>query len=191
MRLGTIEEAIACLRGGGLACFPTETLWSLSARADDPDAVKAVFAAKKRPEGVPLAIGVASWEDARGFVADLPDAHALARRFLPGPVSLVMPRTDTRYAHCAPGFDTLSIRVPDHPAATTILEACGPLVMTSANEHGHPDPRTDQEVLRMEADGIVVPGRVPGTGSTVVDVQNRRILREGMISQAEVDAAWL
>lgn len=194
-RLGTFEDAVAALRSGGLACFPTETLWSLSCRADDPAAVVQVFAAKGRPGGVPLAVGFASWEAARAHVAVTPGAEALAAAFLPGPLSLVLHRTDPGLAHVAPGLGTLSVRVPDHPIAQAVLAAVGPLVMTSANRHGGPDPRCAEDVVAAlgDVDAVVVEADpVPGTGSTVVDVTGDmpRILREGLIPSKDVLDAW-
>lgn len=196
MPVGSVEDAVRALRGGGLACFPTETLWSLSCRAADPIAVRRVLAAKMRPESVPLAVGFASWHAARAHVRATPGADALADRFLPGPLSLVVERTDAALSHVAPGRDKLSVRVPDHPVALAVLAAAGPLVMTSANRHGDPDPSTADDVvraLRHVRDLVVVDAdAVPGTASTVVDATGPvpRVLREGVISAAEVVAAW-
>lgn len=185
-----VDSAIRHIHEGGLACFPTETLWSLSCRADHPDAVQAVFRAKGRPEGVPLAVGFHSWYEATKHVRSTPLAYRLAKRFLPGPLSIVLHRTDADMAHVAPGLDTLSVRIPDHPAALRILEACGPLVMTSANRHGGPDPVTAAAVAEALAGvpGLVVVDAppVPGTASTVVDGHDGRVLREGVITQREL-----
>lgn len=178
-----VDAVVHALRTGGLAVFATETLWSLSARADDQAAVQAVFEAKGRPEGVPLAVGFPSWEDARPFVRPTALAERLADGFLPGPLSLVLERADDRLAHVAPGRTTLSVRVPDHPVARTILEAAGPCVMTSANRHGEPDPRTRAEV-ETALPGLPVAGHhVPGTGTTVVDATGDApaVLREGAV----------
>ncbi len=194
--LGDVEAA---LRSGGLACFPTETLWSLSCRADRPDAVRQVFAVKHRPPGAALAVGFPSWEAARSHVVTNPAAEALAHRFLPGPLSIVLRCSGTALAYVAPGLGTLSVRVPDHPVAQRLLAACGPLVMTSANRHGAPDPRTTEDVLRSLDDDatrgdllVLADAEVLGRGSTVVDVTGGRprVLREGIIPKEEVERAW-
>ncbi len=184
------------LAAGGLACFPTETLWSFSCRAADADAVGRIFAAKGRPEGVPLAVGVASWGQARDLVESTPLAEALAKAFLPGPLSLVLKRRDATLAHVAPGLPTLSIRVPDHPLATALLRQTGPLVMTSANRHGQSDPITAAQVraaLAHVPDLVVLgDGSVPGTASTVVDATGDKpvVLREGMVGRAQLMACF-
>lgn len=200
MTLATVslQAAAQHLRAGGLACFPTETLWSLSCRAV-PDPLARLRAAKGRPDTVSLAVGFAAWADARRHVETTPWAEALAAAFLPGPLSIVLRRADPALAMLAPDRETLSVRVPDHPVATAMLAAAGPLVMTSANRHGGPDPHTRDDLDRALAEagdgaGIVVvgDGPVPGIGSTVVDATGPapRVLREGIIPKHEVVAAW-
>ena len=113
-------------------------------------------------------------------------------------MSLVLRRRGPALAHVAPGVDTLAVRVPDHPAAQELLRRLGPLVMTSANRHGEPDPGTDTEVLaglddaEPPGDLPVVRGAVPGVPSTLVDATGSRprILREGVIPSAAVASAW-
>lgn len=185
---GAAAHALA----GGLVCFPTETLWSLSCRADDPAAVARVFAAKERPGGVPLAVGVASWAAAADLVHVTPLADQLAAAFLPGPVSLVLRRRGDGLAHVAPGLPTLSIRVPNHQLASDLLRRTGPLVMTSANRHGQPDPLSPAQVLEALAGvpDLVVLGDevVPGTASTVVDAtgESPMVLREGAVTRQQL-----
>lgn len=169
-----VQEA---LQAGEPACFPTETLWALAAK---PESAQKLFALKGRPEGVPLAVGFPSWEAALDYVVETPVAKALSV-LLPGPVSLVVPMKDDRLAMAAPGLKTLSIRVPDHTLALELLQD-GPLLMTSANKHGQPDP--------IQAAGIpfdipIVGESVPGTASTVIDCTGDApvILREGMVAK--------
>ncbi|MGB0653521.1 MAG: L-threonylcarbamoyladenylate synthase [Thermoplasmatota archaeon] len=184
----------AHVQAGGLLAFPTETVWSLSCRPDDPAAVDRLRAAKGRPDAVPLALGVADWSHAQAFVALNPLAQALAHAFLPGPVSLVCPRLDHRLAHLAPGFGSLSLRVPDHPVAQAVLQATGPLVMTSANRHGEPDPPDRAGVERglVGTPDLLVIGdeTVAGTASTVVDCTGDapRILRQGNVTADAIGA---
>lgn len=188
-RLASERDVIDHLHAGGLACFPTETLWSLSCRAELPDAVQAIFDLKGRPEGVPLAVGFRSWQEASEHVRSTPEADTLAKRFLPGPLSIVLERTDAGLAHCAPGMDTLSVRVPDHPTALRILTSCGSLVMTSANKHGAPDILSGEGLVEAfgDADVLVLDAPpVSGTPSTVVDGRTGRVLREGVITEADL-----
>ena len=187
MTLGSLEDAVRSLQAGGLACFPTETLWSLSCRADDLHAVRRILQVKGRPDEVPLAVGFATWDEARDAIETTPLADRLAAEHLPGPLSLVVRRQGDRFLHCAPGRDTVSIRVPDHQVAQAILRATGPLVMTSANRHGDPDPIRDEDVVAaLPAVGdlvIMASDPVPGVPSTVVDATGDKpvVLRQGMI----------
>lgn len=192
-----VDEAVHKLRVGGLAAFPTETLWSLSCRPDDLAAVRALRTAKGRPDDVPLALGFASWRDAWAYAHWTPGARALAEAFLPGPLSLVLRAADDDTDHLAPGLGTLSVRIPDHPTAQAVLRGIAPIVMTSANRHGEADARSADDVdaqLAGVPDLAIVDEGPPvgGLGSTVVDCtgDGPRILREGVISQMEVEAAW-
>jgi L-threonylcarbamoyladenylate synthase len=185
-----VREAVRTLQEGGIVAFPTETLWSLSCGAFDEDAVQKIFEMKGRPEGIPLAVGCHSWRAAQTSVLATPGADALATKFLPGPLSIVLPRRDPALANLAPGFETLSIRVPDNDIARRIIDAAGPLVMTSANPHGAPDPITADEVRAYFPDLLVVGDEVPGMASTVVDGTTGVVLREGVISKSEVANAW-
>lgn len=196
LRRASPDDVRAHLTAGGLACFPTETLWALSCDARNTGAIDRLRAAKRRPPSVPLAVGFPSWDAARSAVEATPLADALAARFLPGPLSIVVRRANPALAAVAPHHDTLSVRVPDHPVALALLDR--PLVMTSANSHGEPDPVTLDELHAALADvdeNVLVAGDGPvaGTGSTVVDAtgDRPRVLREGVIPIHEVEAAWL
>ncbi len=182
-----MDDVVDALREGGLAIFPTETLWSLSGTAFEPDTARAIFRAKNRPEGVPLAVGFASWGMARQYVRTTPLAEALAKRYLPGPLSLVLERADDHLAHVAPGLTTLSVRIPADPLAIEVLEHAGPCVMTSANLHGQADPVTRAQVRALFPDLPIVGELVPGMGSTVVDARGETaiVLRQGQLKLPE------
>ncbi len=186
-----VRAAVQALLDGQCVCFPTETVWALAAPALVPEAVQEVFRLKQRPEGVPLALGFHSWRSAQGAILPTPLADKLAAAFMPGPISLVLKRRDPELAHVAPGFDTLSVRVPDHDVARRILDATDPLVMTSANLHGGPDPITADEVRAMFPGLLVLDGTVPGTASTVVDVTGEEpiVLRAGAVSEQTINKA--
>ena len=178
-----VTDAIRILQDGGLVAFPTETVWALACSAFDLEAVQAVHELKGRPAGMPLAVGCHSWRAAQSWIIATPLADRLAEAHLPGPLSIICERRGEQLAHLAPDVQTLSIRVPDHPDATRIVDAAGPLVMTSCNPHGAPDPITADDVRALFPDLYVLEGDVPGTASTVVDATGAEpvVLRQGIV----------
>ena len=185
-----IAEAAAVLQDGGLVAFPTETVYGLGADATRDDAVARLFRAKGRPANNPLIVHAADRE-AAGAIANLgPAADALARRFWPGPLTLVVPRG----AECpvsglaTAGLDTIALRVPDHPLALRLLGAAGlPVAAPSANRSGRLSPTTAAHVadgLGPAVDFILDGGECRiGIESTVVAVTDStvRILRQGAV----------
>ncbi len=179
-----MEEAAAALARGELVAFPTDTVYGLAARHDH---VRTLFAAKDRPKEkrIPVLLSDASNLEASAIVT--PAARALAARFWPGPLTIVL---------SAPRRGTLAFRVPAHPLARRLIAASGGgLPVTSANRSGQSDARTAGEVLAqlegrvaLVLDGGPTPG---GRASTVVDCTGDtvRILREGAIPAAEIENA--
>jgi len=184
-----IAKAADCLRAGGLVAFPTETVYGLGAHALDPDAVARVFQAKGRPANDPLIVHVATLDAARPLVADLPrTAQDLAARFWPGPLTLVLRRSPLVPDEVTAGLDTVAIRIPSHPVARALLDACGlPLAAPSANLFSRPSPTQAAHVLADLAGriDIVVDGGPTDVGveSTVVDLTTRppMVLRPGVV----------
>lgn len=170
-----LGPAVEALRRGGLVAFPTETVYGLGARADDPVALEAIFRAKGRPHDNPLIVHVASIDAARTVLATWPEsAERLARAFWPGALTLVGVRRAEFPVAVSAGLDTIAVRVPDHPVARALLEAAGPVAAPSANRSGRPSPTTAEHVLDDLGDRVDVvidggPCRV-GLESTVVDV---------------------
>lgn len=181
-----VREAIRILQDGGVVAFPTETVWSLSCSAFDDEAVARVHELKGRPDGMPMALGCHSWRAAQAWIVATPLADRLAEAHLPGPLSIICERRGEQLAYLAPKHQTLSIRVPDHPDATRILDAAGPLVMTSCNPHGQPDPITADDVRALFPDLYVLDGAVSGTASTVVEATGEApvVLRQGAVQVA-------
>jgi L-threonylcarbamoyladenylate synthase len=184
-----IAHAIAALRRGELAVIPTDTVYGLAARADDPRAAEALYAAKGRDARQPTAVLFASLVELLACVPELPaPGIAVARALLPGPLTLVVPNPGRRFRWLnqeRPG--ALGVRVPDVAGpGKEVLDALGALVATSANLPGGRDPRTLADVpqeLVAAAAATVDGGGLGGAPSTVVDLtgQTPTILREGAV----------
>ena len=146
-----IAEAAAVLRRGGLVAFPTETVYGLGADAFNPRAVARVFEVKARPSFDPLIVHVAdAAERERVAAADDPRAAALAARFWPGPLTLVLPRRPEVPDLVTAGLDTVGVRVPAHPAARAMIAAAStPVAAPSANPFGYVSPTTAAHVAEL------------------------------------------
>jgi L-threonylcarbamoyladenylate synthase len=184
-----IARAAACLRGGGLVAFPTETVYGLGVHATDREAVLSLFAAKERPANDPLIVHVPTIDAVAPLVAAWPpEAHALAARFWPGPLTIVVPRSRSVPDEVTAGLDTVAIRMPSHVVAHALILAAGiPIAAPSANLFSRPSPTDASHVLAdligridMVVDGG--PTRV-GVESTVVDLSRDPplVLRPGAV----------
>ncbi len=189
-----LDEAAALIRRGGLVAFPTETVYGLGALALEPLAVRAIYAAKARPLTNPIIVHVLGEDEARPLVSRWPlEARQLAARFWPGPLTLVLPRTDVVPDECTAGGGTVGVRAPSHPAARALLERVGaPLAAPSANRAEHVSPTTAAHVLRDlngRIDAVVDGGRCRfGIESTVVSLDGApRLLRAGAIPRTEIE----
>lgn len=185
-----IARAADCLRRGGLVAFPTETVYGLGAHALDRAAVARLFLAKGRPPTDPLIIHVASIEEAVDLVTGVPDAaRTLAKRFWPGPLTLVLPRAAAVPVEVTAGLDTVAIRVPAHPVARALLEAARlPIAAPSANLFSRPSPTRAAHVLE-DLNGridMVIDGGPTDVGveSTVLDLTRHPadVLRPGAVT---------
>lgn len=184
------------LRGGGLVAIPTETVYGLAANIFDERAVRRIFRVKGRPADNPLIVHVSGWRQAVALLQDIPDgAEELARRFWPGPLTLVLPRNASVLDCVTSGLDTVAVRMPRHPLALACIRAAGvPLAAPSANRSGGPSPTTAEHVwqeMRGRIDAVVDGGasRV-GIESTVLDLTAAapRILRPGAVTAEELSA---
>ncbi|MGE0812118.1 MAG: L-threonylcarbamoyladenylate synthase [Vicinamibacterales bacterium] len=166
-----VRLAAEILRNGGLVAFPTETVYGLGAAALDADAVAGIFDAKERPPTDPLIVHLASPRDLDAVSARVPPAaRALAARFWPGPLTLVVPRAPIVPAVVAAGLETLAVRVPDHPVARAILAEAGvPVAAPSANRFSRPSPTTAAHVLA-DLDGRI--DLVVDAGPTTIGVES-------------------
>ena len=142
-----IREAASALRAGELVGLPTETVYGLGAHALDEAAVRRICAAKGRPADNPLIVHVAELDDAASLCEISDTARALAARFCPGPLTMIMPRKPVVPDVVTAGLDTVAVRVPAHPVAQALLRECGlPVAAPSANTSGKPSPTTAQHV---------------------------------------------
>jgi L-threonylcarbamoyladenylate synthase len=189
-------RAVALLRQGRLVAFPTETVYGLGANALDAAAVTRIFAAKGRPSSNPLIVHVRDLEQARELTAAWPaEAERLARRFWPGPLSLVLPRRAVVPDVVTAGLDTVAIRVPAHPVAQCLLQACRlPIAAPSANPSMGLSPTRAWHVVESLDDRVdlVLDGGACSGGleSTVLDLTSSpaRILRPGLATRAMLEA---
>ena len=187
-----ISEAAAKIRAGELVAFPTETVYGLGANALDASAVRKIYALKGRPETSPLIVHVASIEMARGIVSEWPPlAEELARRWWPGPLTLVLPKRPEIPDIVTAGLPTVAVRMPNHPMALELIRQAGvPIAAPSANRFTGLSPTTAAHVRAAFGDGVdVLDGGATEVGieSTVVAIENGRLklLRPGMIDVAQ------
>ena len=194
-----LSPAALALRSGGLVAFPTETVYGVGANALDADAVAKIYAAKGRPARNPLIVHVAAAQDARPLVAaGFWEAHAelldrLIDRYCPGPLTLVVPKSNLVPDIVAAGGDTVAIRVPLHPVAQALIFSAGcPVAAPSANRSGQLSPTTADHVwddLAGRIDYLIDGGSTQaGIESTVLDLSTRpyRLLRPGPIPRQEI-----
>ncbi len=185
-----IEKAASVLRAGGLVVYPTDTLYGLGCDALNGEALKKVFAVKKRPEDKPLSIAVSSLEMMRRYTQVTPEAEALAKRFLPGALTLVLRKKDLPDILTA-GEKNVAIRIPGNKLALRLIGTLGhPISATSANLSGMEPPVTAEEAMRqIQVDLVLDSGRLEARiPSTIVDLSGRpKLLREGKIKWSEIE----
>jgi len=193
-----IAEAARIVRGGGLVAFPTETVYGLGADATNGKAVARIFEAKGRPRFNPLIAHVADADTARGLVQFNDEALALAKKFWPGPLTLVLPLTPggrNRISELVTaGLGTLAVRVPAHPIAHRLLAAAGvPIAAPSANLSGRISPtcaRHVEEDLGASVDIILDGGATQaGLESTIIGFAPApTLLRPGGVAREDIEA---
>jgi L-threonylcarbamoyladenylate synthase len=191
-----LAPAAECLVRGGLVAFPTETVYGLGAHALDPVALSRLFSAKERPAHDPVIVHVASLAEVASLVSRMPDAvSALAARFWPGPLTLILPKASTVPPQVTAGLPSVAVRIPAHPVAQSLLRTAGvPVAAPSANLFSRPSPTRAAHVLE-DLDGridmVVDGGSTPvGVESTVLDLTGRVpiVLRFGAVSLLELRA---
>jgi L-threonylcarbamoyladenylate synthase len=190
-----IAAAVRVLGEGGLVAFPTETVYGLGADATNGEAVARLYAAKGRPRFNPLIAHVADLDAALSLARFSEDAKRLADAFWPGPLTLVLPKTDGCPVSelATAGLDSIAVRVPDHPVARDLLKAFGKAVVApSANQSGHVSPTTAQHVLADLAGrtDLIIDGGATNVGieSTIVSCLDMpTLLRPGGLPRADIE----
>ncbi|MCL2856478.1 MAG: L-threonylcarbamoyladenylate synthase [Oscillospiraceae bacterium] len=192
-----IEKAAALLRQGEVAAIPTETVYGLAANALDERAVAKIFEVKGRPSDNPLIVHIAEVDELKELTSRLPDAALeLARRFWPGPLTMVLPSSSIVPALTRAGLDSVGIRLPAHPVARKLIKAAGvPLAAPSANISGRPSPTSAAHCFEDLAGRVQVildggPCNI-GVESTVVSLTDGapRVLRPGAVTPEQIKAA--
>jgi L-threonylcarbamoyladenylate synthase len=192
-----IERAVAVLRAGGLVAFPTETVYGLGADASNPAAVRKIFEAKGRPATHPVIVHLADAAELASWARDVPQAaHRLARKFWPGPLTLILSRASGVSDVVTGGQATVALRVPSHPVARELLARFGGgIAAPSANRHGRVSATTADHVRRELGAAVecVLDGGEAKIGieSTIVDLSGSRpaLLRPGWITAAQIEDA--
>lgn len=186
-----LKKAAEILKNGGLVAFPTETVYGLGANALSEDAARKIYAAKGRPSDNPLIAHIADFSGLEPLVAEIPEAaQKLMKAFWPGPLTLIFPKSGLVPYGTTGGLDTVAVRMPSDPVASTLIRMAGvPVAAPSANTSGRPSPTTADHVWQ-DMNGkieMIVDGGPVGIGveSTIIDVSGQvpMILRPGAITR--------
>jgi L-threonylcarbamoyladenylate synthase len=194
----TIRDAAAALQAGHLVAFPTETVYGLGADARNPIAVKRIYEVKGRPSDHPLIVHISSINQLDKWAVEIPDyAISLARSFWPGPMTLILKRTDLAKDFVTGGQDTVGLRVPSDPIALALIQeferiSGSAIAAPSANRFGQVSPTTAHAVSAelsnyLAQDDLILDGGASSVGveSTIIDCTGKypRILRPGAIAE--------
>lgn len=185
-----LVRAAEYLRAGELVAFPTETVYGLGASAYSEDAAQKVYAAKGRPSDNPLIVHISDAAEAESLAYTTPTYYQLAKHFMPGPLTIILPKKKIIPDSVTGGLDSVAIRCPVHPVANALIRICGiPIAAPSANRSGRPSPTTAQHVWKD------MNGRIPmivdggscsiGVESTVIRLTDAgcEILRPGAVTE--------
>ncbi len=185
-----IEKAVAEIIAGDIVAFPTETVYGLGADGLNPAAVAKIFEAKQRPSFNPLILHISSRDQLKELVNIESDkVYKLINAFWPGPLTLVLPKKNIVPDIVTAGNLTVAVRMPQHPIAKVLIEACGkPIAAPSANQFGFLSPTTAEHVEKQLGNkvNIILDGGKSDVGveSTIVEVKDNKVLllRHGGIS---------
>lgn len=188
--LQKMEEAGKLIAGGQLVAFPTETVYGLGGDALDPEASRKIYAAKGRPSDNPLIVHIAEFEDMYRVGKNIPEkAKKLSDAFWPGPLTMIVEKSDAVPDATTGGMNTVAVRMPNHPVALELIRKSGCLIAApSANTSGRPSP-TEASHVAEDLDGkiaMIIDGGQVGIGieSTIIDLTEEipMVLRPGYIT---------
>jgi len=193
--LSALKKCAELIRQEKLVVFPTETVYGLGANALNDDAVKKIFIAKGRPSDNPLIVHISNEDMLNEIVVDIPnDAKKLMNQFWPGPLTIIMKKSELVPDSVTCGLDTVAVRMPFHPIAHTLIKEAGvPIAAPSANISGRPSTTNAEHViddLQDRVDAIIDGGDADiGLESTVIDVSGKKpiLLRPGGITHEELE----
>ncbi|MGN0374144.1 MAG: L-threonylcarbamoyladenylate synthase [Butyrivibrio sp.] len=192
-----IHKAAGIIRDGGLVAFPTETVYGLGGNAFDKAAASKIYEAKGRPSDNPLIVHISEIEDLEQVGEEVPDkAYILAKRFWPGPLTIIIKKNDRVPLSVTGGLDTVAVRLPSHPVARELIAESGTFIAApSANLSGRPSPTSGEHViedLNGRIDMIIDGGFIDiGLESTIVDLSEDIpvVLRPGYITISMLEEA--
>lgn len=185
-----MDRAGKLIAKGELVAFPTETVYGLGGDALDPDASRKIYAAKGRPSDNPLIVHIAEFDDMKRVAREVPEqARKLADAFWPGPLTMIVWKSDAVPEATTGGMQTVAVRMPNHPVALELIRRSGCLIAApSANTSGRPSPTEAQHVAEDLSGKIamILDGGPVGIGieSTIIDLTEEKpmILRPGYIT---------
>lgn len=185
----SIRYAADVILGGGLVAFPTETVYGLGANALDDSASKKIYAAKGRPSDNPLIIHLSDAADAEKYAVVSDTFYRIAEKFMPGPLTVILPKKDIIPYSVTGGLDTVAIRIPSNKIANRLIRAAGvPIAAPSANISGKPSPTSFYHVehdMDGRADVIIDGGECDiGLESTIISISGDdiKLLRPGAVT---------
>ena len=179
-RDSALQKAAEVIRDGGLVAFPTETVYGLGGNGIDTEAARKIYEAKGRPSDNPLILHIAKPSDAERYAVTSPIYERLAHAFMPGPLTVILPKKEIVPHSVTGGLDTVAIRCPSHPVAHRLIELAGlPIAAPSANLSGKPSPTEAAHVIRD------LSGRIP----MILDGGACEIGLESTIVKAEEDGS--
>lgn len=190
-----IDKAIEILKNEGIISIPTETVYGLAGSIESPKAINQIFQLKERPFFDPLIVHVASIDQAKSVTGSWNEAsEALAKKFWPGSLTLILPKGDQVNPMITSGLDTVGVRIPNHPLTLELLKGLKtPLAAPSANKFKKTSPTNSAHVSQSFPDLFVLDGGECQIGieSTIVHVTEGKvaILRPGMISKSDIEKA--
>ncbi|ESS08009.1 MAG: translation factor SUA5 [uncultured archaeon A07HN63] len=191
-----VDDAIAAaadaIQQGAAVVYPTKTVYGLGADATDADAINRVYEIKGRPRSNPLSVAFTDRGMAEQYVTPTDRERAFMKRFLPGPVTVLVDREEAFPDVLTADRDTVGVRVPDSAVARELVRRAGPITATSANESGSPSVRRVESLaagVREAVGSVIDTGETPGTESTVVDIESGDIHRRGALAD-EIET-WL